>query len=81
MLCNDAQLVPPDAGDPRWRALGDPTEAALLTLALKAGVEPDQLRRVWPRRDEMPFDAACKMMATRHGYGPGGGFVSRAPRK
>ncbi len=72
VLCNDAQLVPPDAGDPRWRALGDPTEAALLTLALKAGVEPDQLRRVWPRRDEMPFDAACKMMATRHGYGPGG---------
>ncbi len=29
VLCNDAQLAPPDDEDPRWRALGDPTEAAL----------------------------------------------------
>ena len=28
-LCNDAQLVPPDDADSRWRPLGDPTEAAL----------------------------------------------------
>ena len=69
VLCNDAQLVPPDAVDPRWRALGDPTEAALLTLALKAGVDTEELRRRWPRRDELPFDAGRKMMATRHGHG------------
>ena len=30
-LCNDAQLVPPDAEETRWRPLGDPTEVALLT--------------------------------------------------
>jgi magnesium-transporting ATPase (P-type) len=59
VLCNDSQLVPPDAEDSRWRALGDPTEAALLTLAMKAGIEPAQLRHDWPRRAEIPFDSAA----------------------
>ena len=67
-LCNDAQLVPPDHTDPRWRTLGDPTEAALLTLAHKARLDPEALRREWPRRAEIPFDSAAKMMATQHGH-------------
>jgi Ca2+-transporting ATPase len=71
-LCNDAQLVPPDTADPRWRPLGDPTEAALLTLALKGCVELDALRSQQPRRAEIPFDSAAKMMATQHGHGPRG---------
>lgn len=66
-LCNDSQLVPPDKTDHRWRALGDPTEAALLTLALKGGVDPAELRRTLPRVGEIPFDAATKLMATLHG--------------
>jgi len=68
-LCNDAQLVPPDETDSRWRPLGDPTEAALLTLALKSGVDLDVLRRQQPRRSEIPFDSGPKMMATQHGHG------------
>jgi len=67
VLCNDAQLVPPDAEDTRWRALGDPTEAALLTVALKGCVEPETLRKAHPRHAELPFDSATKMMATQHG--------------
>ncbi len=67
-LCNDAQLMPPDDSDPRWRPLGDPTEAALLTLTLKGCLELDVLRREWPRRAEIPFDSATKMMATQHGH-------------
>lgn len=67
-LCNDAQLVPPDDSDPRWRTLGDPTEAALLTLTLKGCLELDVLRREWPRRAEIPFDSGSKMMATQHGH-------------
>ncbi len=80
-LCNDAQLVPPDQADPRWRALGDPTEAALLTLARKGGLDPDTLRREWPRRAEIPFDAAAKMMATQHGHThrPNRVFIKGAP--
>jgi Ca2+-transporting ATPase len=68
-LCNDANLVPPDAEETRWRPLGDPTEAALLTLARKGGVDSEPLRHQWPRRAEIPFDSAAKMMATQHGRG------------
>ncbi len=79
-LCNDAQLVRPDDSDPRWRALGDPTEAALLTLAIKGCVELDPLRQRMPRRAEIPFDSAAKMMATQHGHGPRGRvFIKGAP--
>jgi magnesium-transporting ATPase (P-type) len=67
VLCNDAQLVPPDAEETRWRALGDPTEAALLTVALKGCVQPETLRKANPRHAELPFDSATKMMATQHG--------------
>ncbi len=79
-LCNDAQLVRPDGSDPRWRTLGDPTEAALLTLALKGCVELEPLRQQQPRRAEIPFDSAAKMMATQHGHGPRGRvFIKGAP--
>ena len=74
-LCNDAQLVPPDKEDSRWRPLGDPTETALLTLALKGCVELDALRKQWPRRAEIPFDSAAKMMATQHGHGAKGRII------
>ena len=74
-LCNDAQLVPPDNEDSRWRPLGDPTETALLTLALKGCVELDALRKQCPRRAEIPFDSAAKMMATQHGHGAKGRIV------
>ena len=72
VLCNDARLVPPDVTEARWRALGDPTEAALLTVAMKGGLDPERLRRQWPRRTEIPFDATAKMMATQHGHGTRG---------
>lgn len=80
-LCNDAQLVPPDNADPRWRALGDPTEAALISLTAKACLAPDGLRREWPRRAEIPFDSGPKMMATQHGHThqPNRVFIKGAP--
>ena len=69
VLCNDSQLVPPEAPGERWRALGDPTESALLTVALKGCLEPEKLRRAAPRRAELPFDSGTKLMATQHGHG------------
>lgn len=74
VLCNDAQLVPPDSQDSRWRIVGDPTEAALLVLAYKGGVNPDILRRRFPRLGEIPFDPATKLMATQHRT-PTGSFI------
>ncbi|MDF1738609.1 MAG: HAD-IC family P-type ATPase [Verrucomicrobiales bacterium] len=71
-LCNDSQLVPPDESDPRWRTLGDPTEAALLTLAMKGGVDLAALRKAMPRHAEIPFDSSTKLMATQHGHLAGG---------
>ena len=73
-LCNDARLLPPDGAEPRWSALGDPTEAALLALALQGGVDPAAAALRSPRTGEVPFDAGAKMMATGH-RGPDGPVV------
>jgi Ca2+-transporting ATPase len=67
VLCNDSELLPPDADIDAWHVLGDPTEAALLVLARKAGVDPARLRQQAPRRGELPFDAQTQLMATGHG--------------
>jgi Ca2+-transporting ATPase len=66
VLCNDSQLLPPDADIDDWHVLGDPTEAALLVLARKAGLDLAQLRHDAPRHAELPFDAQTKLMATCH---------------
>jgi Ca2+-transporting ATPase len=65
-LCNDGQLSGPEDSEPRWKPVGDPTDVALVTLAIKGGILPDELRARWPRRAEIPFDPAAKMMATQH---------------
>jgi P-type Ca2+ transporter type 2C len=46
--------------------VGDPTEAALVVLAAKGGVDVDEARRVYPRVGEVPFDSEYKLMATFH---------------
>ncbi|MCI0569510.1 MAG: HAD-IC family P-type ATPase [Myxococcaceae bacterium] len=65
-LCNDAQLQWPGEAPPQCKTLGDPTEVALLTLAIKGGAIPEELRARFPRRAEIPFDPSTKMMATQH---------------
>ncbi len=46
--------------------VGDPTEAALVVLAAKLGVDADETRRAYPRLAEVPFDSDYKFMATFH---------------
>jgi len=78
LLCNDAVLAKGDTG---WRVEGDPMEGALVALAMKAAIAPDQMRAEWRRLDEIPFDAAYRYMATLH-ESPAGGvtlFVKGAP--
>ena len=43
---------------------GDPMEAALLRMDEAAGVIPEQVRLLCPRKGEQPFDSARKMMVT-----------------
>jgi magnesium-transporting ATPase (P-type) len=63
LLCNDARLRHDGS---LWRVEGDPMEGALVTLAMKAGLDAEEEREAWPRLDEIPFDAAHRFMATLH---------------
>ena len=68
ILCNDAFLLGPEGTDLRWKILGDPTEAALLTLSVKGGLDPIAVRTKYHRTAELPFDSAIRMMATQHEF-------------
>jgi P-type Ca2+ transporter type 2C len=58
-LANDAALHDGEI-------VGDPTEAALVVLAAKGGLDVDEMRREFPRVAEVPFDSDYKFMATFH---------------
>ncbi len=63
-LCNDAHLGVGPSG--AAEVLGDPTEAALLVVAGKAGIDPEEAREQYPRTAEVPFESERKFMATLH---------------
>lgn len=63
LLCNDARLHP---GENEWITHGDPTEIALITLAMKAGLDPDYEQQSLPRIDVIPFESQHCFMATLH---------------
>jgi cation-transporting P-type ATPase F len=78
LLCNDSR-VSEEAG--RWSAIGDPTEAALVVAASKAGLDPVAATRTRPRVDTLPFESERQYMATLHGSpsdGPGTLYVKGA---
>ncbi len=62
LICNDATLEKKTDGSD-WLTHGDPMEGALVTMAMKAGLDPDQERKTWNRTDEIPFDSRHKFMA------------------
>ncbi|MDD6174954.1 MAG: calcium-translocating P-type ATPase, PMCA-type [Firmicutes bacterium] len=68
MLCNNAELNQTAEG---WQADGDPTEAALAIAAAQQGIQPEDLRKRYPRVAEFPFDAVRKRMTTVHRLSPG----------
>ena len=56
LLCNDAVV--------EKEVIGDPTEAALIISARKAGIE--DLRKKYKRISEIPFDSGRKMMSVAY---------------
>ena len=60
--CSTATRSSSDDGS----VIGDPTEAALVVLAAKLGVDAAETRRAYPRLAEVPFDSDYKFMATFH---------------
>ena len=63
LLCNDAKV---ERVDGRETVLGDPTEAALIVAAEKAGMNHAVLATGFPRLSEVPFDCNSKRMVTVH---------------
>ena len=59
--CNSAVLKTPEDGG-AWTIMGDPTEAALLTVAGKLDLWRGGLDATYPFRAEIPFDAERKRM-------------------
>ena len=72
LLCNDASLSEVNG---QWRMQGDPTEGALVTLALKAGLEHSYCHTQYPRIDAIPFESQHRFMATLHHDHAGHGFI------
>ena len=51
------------------RAVGEPTECALVEYAAKSGLNKLDLKAEYPRAAEAPFDSVRKMMSTVHAHG------------
>lgn len=72
LLCNDASLSETDG---QWQMQGDPTEGALLVLAMKTGLDQRYCQSQYPRTDAIPFESQHRFMATLHHDHAGHGFI------
>jgi len=63
ILCNDAVVR---LEQNIWTITGDPTEAAMVVAAEKAGLPSQDLRSHHARLDVIPFESDSKFMATLH---------------
>ncbi|WP_232370962.1 cation-transporting P-type ATPase [Desulfogranum marinum] len=63
LQCNDGSISEKDGS---WSVQGDPTDGALITLALKAGLDSQKCNEALPRIDVIPFESEHKFMATLH---------------
>ena len=66
VLCNDALLERTQDNGDYFRALGDPTEGALVVAAAQLGMLKPDLEIRWPRVAEAPFTSERKRMTTIH---------------
>ena len=83
-LCNDALLMPAGPGGDQpdsLRAVGDPTEGALVIAAAQLGLRKDDLEATFPRVGEVPFDSERKRMTTIHRVPAEAAFVPEAIRR
>ncbi len=63
LLCNDGSISEKNGS---WSVQGDPTDGALITLAMKAGLHSKKCNEEFPRIDVIPFESEHKFMATLH---------------
>jgi len=55
--CNNAHL---QESDGKWSVLGDPTEGAMLVAGIKAGGVQEEIEKLHPKLQELPFDSDRK---------------------
>jgi len=65
LLCNESKVYEDDG---QFKVDGDPTEAALIISAMKAGLKSDERAR-YPRLAIIPFESEWGYMATLHQEG------------
>jgi len=64
LLNNDTQVVPASDSQPTIKILGTPTEAGLVIVTDKAGLNKAEQLKATPRLAELPFDSDRKRMTT-----------------
>jgi len=62
-LASTAKINPPDDFHQSWYAIGDPTEAAFATLALKAGFNLEEIDQDYTVVQLLPFDSVRKRIS------------------
>jgi Ca2+-transporting ATPase len=68
-MASNAEIHPPDDEHSGWYPVGDPTEAALITLSMKLGTRSPQEDEENPELHEFPFDAQRKRMSSVREFG------------
>jgi Ca2+-transporting ATPase len=64
VYASNAKVNPPDEEHGDWYALGDPTEAALIVLAEKAGIKTEEIDKAHLELHEFTFDSVRKRMSS-----------------
>lgn len=62
-LSSTSSVNPPDEFHTTWYGIGDPTECAFCTLAMKSGYELTSLEKEYPRLQLFPFDSVRKRVS------------------
>jgi Ca2+-transporting ATPase len=62
---NDSEIIKEEIPDQGviWKPLGDPTDAALLTMFRKSGMDEEAIRKQYEIIEEFPFESELKRMS------------------
>jgi Ca2+-transporting ATPase len=68
-MASNAEIHEPDNDHPGWYPIGDPTEAALVTVSTKLGTRSPKEDEENPELQEFPFDSERKRMSSIRQFG------------
>jgi Ca2+-transporting ATPase len=68
-MASNAEIHAPDEDHDSWYPVGDPTEAALVTMSTKLGTRSPKEDEENPELQEFPFDSERKLMSSVRQFG------------